>query len=129
MSLHSCFLKKSTWLICLLLLSIKTFSQFSMDAEIGGFQVNRNDVSSSWKNSSGELNGLNGTLFSYAKDFNNPLKPLVRLRCSYSFGKQRKHFISLLAAPLSYTTEGTFNKDVVFNSTLFSIAQANYRLL
>ncbi len=44
----------------------KGYSQISTDIETGIVKVNRDDASSSWKNSSGELNGIDGTLFSYA---------------------------------------------------------------
>lgn len=94
-------------------------SQFSIDLETGFFKVNQNNASSSWKNSQGELNGLDGTLFSYANDFENPIKPLLRLRTSYGFGANKKHFISLLAAPLQYKCTGALDNPVIFNSTNF----------
>jgi len=115
---------KQSYLIAFLVISFlsstpRVFSQISMDIETGGLKVNRNDASSSWQNSQGVLNGIDGTLFSYAKDFNNSVKPFVRLRASYYLGKERKHFISLLAAPLQYTCSGSFSNPVIFNSKIF----------
>jgi len=101
------------------MVGLSSFAQVSLDVETGIVKVNRNDASSSWKNSFGDLNGLEGTLFSYANDFNNPVKPLIRFRVNYSFGKSKKHFISALAAPVQYHSEGVFNQAVVFNSTVF----------
>lgn len=99
------------------------FSQVSVDIETGLVRVQRNDASSSWKNSLGTLNGQEGTLFSYARDFNNSIKPLLRFRLSYAFGKTKRHFLSALAAPVQYTTTGTFSGPVIFNSTLFEANQ------
>jgi hypothetical protein len=110
---------KTKFLILSMLTSSNTFSQVSLDVESGFFKVNQNDASSSWKNSQGELNGLDGTQFSYANDFSNPLKPLLRLRTSYSFGKNSNHFLSLLAAPLQYSSTGVFDRSIVFSSTTF----------
>jgi hypothetical protein len=101
-------------------LSQETTAQISVDLETGGVFVNKNDVSSSWKNSWGELNGLDGTLFSFPKAFDNSIKPLLRLRASYSFGKDQRHFISFLAAPLQYRCVGTFQDTVIFNSKLYT---------
>lgn len=95
-------------------------AQFSADLETGAIFVNKNDASSSWQNSQGVLNGLDGTLFSYAKDFKNPAKPLLRFRANYSFGKDKKHFVSFLAAPLQYSCSGSFSNPVIFNSTTFN---------
>lgn len=97
----------------------KSFAQLSLDVESGTFWVNKNDASSSWKNSNGDLNGIDGTLFSYSSDFKNSAKPLLRIRASYSFGTTKRNFISLLAAPLQYKTEGSFNNPVIFNSNVF----------
>jgi hypothetical protein len=112
-------LKSALFMIIMIGFSINTEAQLSLDIETGTFLVNRNDASSSWKNSFGELNGTEGTLFSYAKDFNNPLKPLIRIRTNYAFGTNNKHIISFLAAPLEYTTSGTLNNPITFNSVVF----------
>lgn len=106
-------------LVSVLILSGYSNAQLSLDIETGGVFVNSNDASSSWKNSNGELNGLEGTLFSYVKDFNNPIKPLFRLRASLTFGKNKRHFVSFLAAPLQYSCTGNFSDTVVFNSQVF----------
>jgi hypothetical protein len=95
------------------------FSQFSADIETGIVKVNRNDASSSWKNSFGVLNGLDGTLFSYTRDFNNFVKPSIRIRISYAFGKSKRHLVSFLAAPLQYRTDGILRNPIIFNSTVF----------
>lgn len=100
--------------------STNTMAQLSIDLENGAAWVNTNDASSSWKDSNGTLNGTEGTLFSYAKDFDNPAKPILRFRANYSFGKNKNHFLSLLAAPLQYKCNGVFVNDVVFNSTTFN---------
>ncbi len=101
------------------LITSSAFGQASIDLETGALFVNRNDASSSWQNSSGKLNGKDGTLFSYANDFQNQAKPLIRFRASYTFGKSKRHVISLLAAPLQYKTTGSFSSAVVFNSNTF----------
>lgn len=108
-----------SFFIFLFLTNTNSFAQVTLDLETGAFIVNKNDASSSWKNSFGDLNGTEGTLFSYAKDFKNPPRPLLRVRANYTFGKKKKHVISLLAAPLQYRCEGTFKNTVIFNSTLF----------
>lgn len=95
-------------------------AQLSLDIETGIFKVNANDASSSWQNSYGTLNGKDGTLFSYVKDFQNTAKPLIRVRASYTFGKSKRHVISVLAAPLQYKTTGSFSSAVVFNSNTFA---------
>ena len=101
----------------------KGYSQISTDIETGIIKVNRNDASSSWKNSFGDLNGTDGTLFSYANDFNNPVKPLFRFRASYTFGKSKKQVLSFLAAPVQYKTEGILKNPITFNSTVFEANQ------
>jgi hypothetical protein len=111
---------KSFSLFCFLLLTLLSHAQLSFDIETGAYWVNQNDASSSWKNSQGELNGIEGTLFSYANDFINPANPLLRIRASIAFGQSKKHFLSGLAAPLQYTTTGSFQAPVVFNSTIFA---------
>ncbi len=116
-------MKKIAFYTLLLTFFTKSYSQISTDIETGIVKVNRNDASSSWKNSSGELNGIDGTLFSYANDFNNPVKPLFRFRANYTFGKSKKHFLSFLAAPVQYKTEGALNKSITFNSTVFETNQ------
>jgi len=100
-------------------IGVQVYSQVSIDVETGIVKVNRNDASSSWKNSLGELNGIDGTLFSYAKDFKNPIKPLFRFRASYTLGKSKRHFLSFLAAPIQYKTEGILNSPITFNSKTF----------
>lgn len=109
----------STWL-SFFLLSSGLHAQLSLDIETGILKVNSNDASSSWKNSLGDLNGATGTQFSYATDFKNPVKPLLRLRTSYAFGTSHQHVISALAAPLQYTCTGSFKDSVVFNSKTFA---------
>lgn len=94
-------------------------AQISVDLESGIYKVNQNDASSSWQNSQGVLNGIDGTTFSYADQFDNPNRPLFRLRASYSFGKTKSHFLSVLAAPLQYKCNGIFASDVIFNSKTF----------
>ena len=115
---------KNYLLTYFLLLNFLSHAQLSFDIESGAYVVNQNDASSSWKNSFGELNGTEGTLFSYANDFNNPARPLLRLRASFAFGPSKKHFLSGLAAPLQYTTSGTFQNPVIFNSTVFDAQKA-----
>jgi len=107
-------------LLCLIGFSTMIHAQLSMDIETGFIKVNSNDASSSWKNSLGDLNGLDGTLISYAKDFQNPIKPLLRVRVSYQFGKTNRHVLSLLAAPLQYSCSGSFQDTVIFNSKTFT---------
>jgi hypothetical protein len=116
-------MKKIALLTLFLTIFTKVYSQISADIETGIVKVNRNDASSSWKNSFGDLNGIDGTLFSYAKDFNNPVKPLFRVRASYAFGKSKKHFLSFLAAPVQYKTVGILNNPITFNSIVFSANQ------
>lgn len=106
-------------LFCLSVLTKHTSAQLSIDLENGVSHVKTNDASSSWQNSQGVLNGIDGTLFSYAKNFDNPAKPLLRLRVNYNFGKNKKHLISALAAPVQYTCNGMFSDSVIFNSTTF----------
>ena len=105
--------------ILFLLQTSSVFAQLSIDLETGFFKVNQNDASSSWQNSQGVLNGIDGTTFSYADQFDNPNRPLFRLRASYSFGKTKSHFLSALAAPLQYKSNGIFTSDVIFNSKTF----------
>lgn len=95
------------------------WTQVSIDLETGFYHVRSNDASSSWQNSFGELNGTTGSLFSYANDFSNKIKPLLRIRASYAFGNENRHFISFLAAPLQYHCTGSFLDTVVFNSQRF----------
>lgn len=100
-------------------LSTKCIAQISFDFETGGIFVQKNDVSSSWKNSLGELNGIEGTLFSFPNSFQNPIKPLFRVRASYAFGKDQRHYLSLLAAPLQYSCVGSFQDTIIFNSKTY----------
>lgn len=116
-------MKKIAFYTLFLIFVTKGYSQISTDIETGIVNVNRNDASSSWKNSFGDLNGLDGTLFSYANDFNNPIKPLFRFRASYTFGKSKKHFLSFLATPVQYKTEGILNNPITFNSNVFEANQ------
>jgi len=116
-------MKKIAFYILFLTILTKGYSQISTDIETGIVKVNRNDASSSWKNSFGDLNGTDGTLFSYANDFNNPVKPLLRFRASYTFGKSKKHVLSFLAAPVQYKTEGILKNPITFNSTVFEANQ------
>lgn len=112
-------MKKSLAALSLIFSFFFAHAQISFDLETGFLKVNQNDASSSWKNSQGELNGLDGTLFSYANDFDNALKPLLRIRTSYAFGREKRKVVSLLAAPLQYSTSGVFSQPVIFNSTEF----------
>jgi opacity protein-like surface antigen len=118
--MENTFMKRINLLICLIGFSTMLHAQLSMDIETGFIKVNSNDASSSWKNSLGDLNGLEGTLFSYAKDFQNPIKPLLRVRASYQFGETNRHVLSFLAAPLQYSCTGSFEDTVIFNSKTFT---------
>jgi len=115
----SFFMKFLSIFLFVTFITIRLNAQVSFDIETGAILVNSNDASSSWQNSNGDLNGLDGTLFSYSTDFKNPLKPLVRFRASYAFGKTQRHVVSFLAAPLQYACSGNFQDTVVFNSKVY----------
>ncbi len=60
--IENTFMKRINLLICLIGFSTMLHAQLSMDIETGFIKVNSNDAGSSWKNSLGDLNGLEGTL-------------------------------------------------------------------
>ncbi|MEI6410538.1 MAG: hypothetical protein WCR52_14205 [Bacteroidota bacterium] len=109
------------WALSIIMLKTQCgMAQFSIDLETGAGFVTQNDASSSWKNSNGELNGTDGTQYSYKTDFKNPAKPVIRFRASYGFGRTKRHLISFLAAPLQYKAKGSFQQPVTFNSQVFA---------
>jgi hypothetical protein len=61
--------------------------------------------------------GNTGTLFSLKKDLESKPAAFIRLRAGYTFAK--RHTVSLLYAPLTVRSEGTFNSPVLFQDGTF----------
>ncbi len=102
---------KTIALLALLMIftTTKSHAQASLDVESGVVFDGYNNV---------RVPGKGGTLFSLSDDLNTLTKVFYRLRLSYLFNK--KHYVSLLYAPLTLTAEGSFDTPVTFEQTVFS---------
>ncbi len=83
-------------------------AQLFIDAEGGAVFTGYNDV---------RIPGNTGTLFSLKDDLKPNPAAFIRLRVGYTLGK--RHTISLLYAPLTVRSEGTFDNPVNFEGETF----------
>lgn len=96
-------------LTCFLLNALSSFAQFSIDLESGlvtGTNYNKVRIPNS-----------GGTIVNLADELSIKPKVFFRLRGTYTIAG--RHNISALYAPLSVTYDGSFNRDVNFNSLIF----------
>ncbi|WP_339716635.1 hypothetical protein [Cyclobacterium amurskyense] len=102
-------------IVCLIFLAaIPLKAQITIDAETGLAFPGYNDV---------RIPNTTGTLFSFQDDFEaeGPVIPF-RLRLGYTF-KEKNHIFALYA-PLGINYNGTANKDISFESSVFEQGQA-----
>lgn len=95
------------------------YCQFEIDFETGFAFTGYNDV---------RIPGTTGTLFSLKDDLSPDAVFFVRARFSKYFGK--KHFVSVLAAPLRIKSRGILDRDIFFEGILFESGDdvtADYR--
>jgi len=85
-------------------------AQLVIDVEGGAVFTGYNNV---------RIPGNTGTLFSLKDDLSPKLAAFIRLRVGYTLGT--RHTISLLYAPLTVRSEGTFNNPVSFEGETFPV--------
>ena len=88
--------------------TINSYAQFGIDLEGGIARSGYNDV---------RIPGDTGTKFSLSEELKAENVFYYRLRLNYTFN--RKHTVSLLYAPLTFQSKGTFDNDVIFQETTF----------
>lgn len=95
-------------IISLQLLSISSEAQTGIDIETGLVFTGYNNV---------RIPGSSGTLFSLNRDLDAHEKIFYRIRLNHTFGK--RHDLSLLFAPLTIKSSGSFDESVNFEGVIF----------
>ncbi len=90
------------------LLTVPLWGQIQLDVESGGVFSGYNDV---------RIPGKGGTLFSLSEELSIDPTPFFRIRAFYDFNP--RHHLGLLVAPLSLSSKGQLDRDLVFVGKTF----------
>ena len=92
-----------------LILTDVVSAQFNIDVETGSVFSGYNDV---------RIPGEGGTLFSLSEELEADPALFVRLRIIYDFNP--RHHLGILYAPLSIRSEGSLNRELIFEDGTFT---------
>lgn len=101
-------MNRTVIIFCWLVLTLNASSQNVLDMEAGYVVPGYNDVA---------VPGDSGTRFSLTDDLDADETAAFRLRYGHSF--YEKHWVGILAAPLTVSSHGTLDEEIVFNGTTF----------